>query len=201
MLSKIGLKEIPERSVLLIEEDLGSIKHIFVQRIGFEAVKTGKCVVYITPKLKEDVNRQMSVYRYGLKHSGNFEIIENFRDRDSLSDVCDGDISIIDPFTYLFVDSDINELINTLNSFIASSRKDDRIFLLTSDMGVIPGRAERIMRSLVDGVIQFLVVYSGDRINRFINIPKLNGTQPLDSMIPFTVGEEGIAIDTRERIE
>ena len=200
MLSKIGLKELPEKSVLLIEEDLGCIKHIFVQKIGFEAVKTGKRVVYITPKLKEDVNRQMSTY-YGLKQLENFEIIENFRDRGSLLDVCSGDVCIIDPFTSLFIDSDIDELINTLNSFMASSRKDNRIFLLTSDMGVIPGRAERIMRSLVDGVIQLLVAYSGDRINRFINIPKLNGTQPLDRMIPFTVGEEGIAIDTRERIE
>jgi len=199
MLSKIGLKELPEKSVLLIEEDLGCIKHIFVQKIGFEAVKTGKRVVYITPKLKEDVNRQMSMY--GLKQLENFEIIENFRDRGSLLDVCSGDVCIIDPFTSLFIDSDIDELINTLNSFMASSRKDNRIFLLTSDMGVIPGRAERIMRSLVDGVIQLLVAYSGDRINRFINIPKLNGTQPLDRMIPFTVGEEGIAIDTRERIE
>ncbi|RLF34402.1 MAG: hypothetical protein DRM98_00660 [Thermoplasmata archaeon] len=199
MLSKIGLKELPEKSVLLIEEDLGCIKHIFVQKIGFEAVKTGKRVVYITPKLKEDVNRQMSIY--GLKQLENFEIIENFRDRGSLLDVCNGDVCIIDPFTSLFIDSDIDELINTLNSFMASSRKDNRIFLLTSDMGVIPGRAERIMRSLVDGVIQLLVAYSGDRINRFINIPKLNGTQPLDRMIPFTVGEEGIAIDTRERIE
>ncbi len=199
MLSKIGLKELPEKSVLLIEEDLGCIKHIFVQKIGFEAVKTGKRVVYITPKLKEDVNRQMSIY--GLKQLENFEIIENFRDRGSLLDVCNGDVCIIDPFTSLFIDSDIDELINTLNSFMASSRKDNRIFLLTSDMGVIPGRAERIMRSLVDGVIQLLVAYSGDRINRFINILKLNGTQPLDRMIPFTVGEEGIAIDTRERIE
>lgn len=199
MLSKIGLKELPEKSVLLIEEDLGCIKHIFVQKIGFEAVKTGKRVVYITPKLKEDVNRQMSIY--GLKQLENFEIIENFRDRGSLLDVCSGDVCIIDPFTSLFIDSDIDELINTLNSFMTSSRKDNRIFLLTSDMGVIPGRAERIMRSLVDGVIQLLVAYSGDRINRFINIPKLNGTQPLDRMIPFTVGEEGIAIDTRERIE
>lgn len=199
MLSKIGLKELPEKSVLLIEEDLGCIKHIFVQKIGFEAVKTGKRVVYITPKLKEDVNRQMSMY--GLKQLENFEIIENFRDRGSLLDVCSGDVCIIDPFTSLFIDSDIDELINTLNSFMASSRKDNRIFLLTSDMGVIPGRAERIMRSLVDGVIQLLVAYSGDRINRFINILKLNGTQPLDRMIPFTVGEEGIAIDTRERIE
>lgn len=199
MLLKIGLKEIPEKSVLLIEEDLGSIKHIFVQKIGFEAAEVGKRVVYITPKLKEDVNGQMSMY--GLKQLENFEIIENFRDPTSILDVCGGDVCIVDPFTSLFIDSDINELINTLNSFMASSRKDDRIFLLTSDRGVIPDRAERVMRSLVDGVIQFLVVYTGDRINRFINIPKLSGTLPLDSMIPFTVGEEGISIDTRERIE
>lgn len=198
MVSKIGLKEIPEKSVLLIEEDLGCIKHIFVQRIGVEAVDAGKRVVYITPKLKEDINKEISLY--GLKCSENLEIVGNFRDRASIRDICSGDVCIVDPFTSLFVDSDINDLINTLNSFMASSRKDDRIFLLTSDMGVIPGRAERIMQSLVDGVIQFLVAYSGDKINRFINIPKLNGTLPLDRRIPFTVTKEGISMDTRERV-
>ena len=198
MVSKIGLKEIPEKSVLLIEEVLGHIKHIFVQRIGFEAAEAGKCVVYITPKSKEDIKKEICVY--GLKCPENMEIIGNFRDRASILDLCSGHLVIVDSFTSLFIDSDITDLIKTLNSFIDASRKDDRIFLLTSDMGVIPGRAERIMRSLVDGVIQFLVAYSGDRINRFINIPKLNGCLPPDRTIPFTVTKQGISIDTRERV-
>ncbi len=200
MFTKIRLDELPEKSVILIEEDLGTIKHIFVQKVGFEAAKAGKRVVYITPKRKEDVNRQMTVFK--LKNNpGDFEIIGNFSDSASLPEVCRGDVCIVDPFTSLFVDSGMNDLIKTLKSFIDASRKEDRVFLLTSDMGVIPGRTEQIMRSLVDGVIQFLVVHTGDRINRFINIPKLDGTLPLDNMIPFTVGEEGISIDTRERIE
>jgi hypothetical protein len=97
MLSKLGLSEIPEKSVLLIEEDLGDVKRIFVQRIGLEAAEAGKEVVFITPRLSEDVTREMSAQRY----SEHLEIVERFRDRSRLLDVCGGDICIIESFAML----------------------------------------------------------------------------------------------------
>jgi KaiC/GvpD/RAD55 family RecA-like ATPase len=198
MLAVLGVKELPPRSVLLVEEELGCTTQLFVQRVAFEAAESGKVVRYITPRWKEDVSQQMDAY--GLEYAEKFEILEHFRDRTRLQEVCTGDLCIIEHFTSLFVDCDLTDLIHKLVSFIDASRNEDRIFLLTSDMGVIPRGSEMTLRSLVDGVIQFLAVRSGDRIHRFIHIPKLNG-RPYDRMIPFTVDAEGITIDTRDRIE
>lgn len=53
-------------------------------------------------------------------------------------------------------------------------------FLLAADTGILDDRAERI--------------------NRFINIPKLKGVLPMGKMIPFYITGEGISIDTRGRV-
>jgi KaiC/GvpD/RAD55 family RecA-like ATPase len=66
-------------------------------------------------------------------------------------------------------------------------------------MGVMSERPEKILRSMVDGVIQFSIVYEENKITRYMTIPKLNGAAPVDRKIPFTLNENGITIDTRER--
>ncbi len=222
ILTSIGMEEIPQKSVLLIEEDLGSIKSIFIQQVGFDAMKIGKKVLYIsTKRSREDVLDQMSLF--GL--NGNSEmltILGDFKDRTALLDMCredtlkhknlyhlidpslrnisETDICIVDAFTSLFIDEEVHVLVDALNSLVDVSRYSGTTFLLAADMGILEERAERIMRSMVDGIIQFRTIYTGDTINRFISIPKLKGVLPIRKMIPFYITAEGISIDTRERV-
>nr|QNO41791.1 hypothetical protein EABBNKNM_00006 [Methanosarcinales archaeon ANME-2c ERB4]QNO42715.1 hypothetical protein APGODIHH_00004 [Methanosarcinales archaeon ANME-2c ERB4] len=222
VLTNIGMKEIPQKSVLLIEEDLGSIKSIFIQRAGFDAMKIGKKVLYIsTKRSREDVLDQMSMFGLNV-NSEMFTILGDFKDRTALLDMCredtlkhknlynlidpslrdisGTDICIVDAFTSLFIDEEVHILVDALNSLVDVSRYSGTTFLLAADMGILEERAERIMRSMVDGIIQFRTTYTGDKINRFINIPKLKGVLPLRKMIPFYITGEGISIDTRERV-
>lgn len=222
VLTSIGIEEIPQKSVLLIEEDLGSIKSVFIQRVGFDAMKIGKKVMYIsTKRSREDVLDQMSMF--GL--NGNSEmltILGDFKDKTALLDMCredtlkhknlyhlidpslrdisETDICIVDTFTSLFIDEEIHVLVDVLNSLVDVSRYSGTTFLLAADMGILEERAERIMRSMMDGIIQFRTTYAGDKINRFISIPKLKGVLPMRKMIPFYITAEGISIDTRERV-
>ena len=221
VLTDIGLKQIPGNEVLLIEEDLGSIKSVFVQRIGFDAIKEGRKVLYIsTKRSKEDVLEQMSVS--GLNgNSERFAILGDFKDRIALLDMCHGelkrqhqyhlidpslqnisevDICIVDTFSSLFIEEDVHTMVDALISLVNISRDSGTAFLLASDMGILSDRVERVMRSMVDGIIQFRTEYSGGKVNRFINIPKMKGALPLRKMVPFNVTGEGITIDTRERI-
>lgn len=222
VLTGIGLEEIPQKSVLLIEEDLGSIKSVFIQRVGFDALKIGKKVLYIsTKRSKDDVLDQMSMF--GLNgNSDGFTILGDFKDLTALLDMCredtpkhrnlyhlidpslrnvsEMDLCIVDTFTSLFIDEEIHVLVDALNSLIDVSRYSGTTFLLAADTGILPERAERIMRSMVDGIIQFRTMHAGDRINRFINIPKLKGVLPMGKMIPFYITGDGISIDTRERV-
>ncbi len=221
VLTDIGLKQIPGNEVLLVEEDLGSIKSTFVQRIGFDAIKDGRKVLYIsTKRSREDVLEQMSVS--GLNgNSERFAILGDFKDRIALLDMCNGDmkrrhmyhlidpslqnisgmdICIVDTFSSLFIEEDVHTMVDALNSLVNISRDSGTAFLLASDMGILSDRVERVMRSMVDGIIQFRTEYSGGKVNRFINIPKMKGTLPLSKMVPFNVTGDGITIDTRERI-
>jgi len=221
-LTSIGLEEIPQKSVLLIEEDLGSIKSVFIQRVGFDAIATGKKVLYIsTKRSRDDVLDQMSMF--GLNGSSDgFTILGDFKDRTALLDMCredalkhknpyhlidpslrnisEMDLCIVDTFTSLFIDEEARILVDALNSMVDVSRYSGTTFLLAADMGILEERAEQIMRSMVDGVIQFRTTYTGDKINRFINIPKLKGVPPMVKMIPFYITGDGISIDTRERV-
>ena len=222
VLTDIGLEEIPQNSVLLIEEDLGSIKSVFIQKVGFDTTKISKKVLYIsTKRSKDDVLDQMSMF--GLNgNSDGFTILGDFKDLTALLDMCHEDtlkhrnlyhlidpslqniskmdLCIVDTFTSLFIDEEIHVLVDALNSLIDVSRYSNTTFLLAADTGILPERAERIMRSMVDGIIQFRTMHAGDRINRFINIPKLKGVLPIGKMIPFYITGNGISIDTRERV-
>ena len=222
VLTGIGLEEIPQKSVLLIEEDLGNIKSIFIQRVGFDAMKIGKKVLYIsTKRSRADVLDQMSLF--GLNgNSEMFTILGDFKDRTALLDMCqestlkhknlyhlidpslrnisETDICIVDAFTSLFIDEEVHVLVDALNSLVDASRYSGTTFLLAADMGILEERAERIMRSMMDGIIQFRTTYTGDKINRFISIPKLKGVLPMRKMIPFYITGDGISIDTRERV-
>ena len=54
-------------------------------------------------------------------------------------------------------------------------------------------------RAMADGIIQFVVVPEGDKLRHYINIPKMRGAFPRNKMLSFTLNEEGLLIDTRER--
>jgi KaiC/GvpD/RAD55 family RecA-like ATPase len=196
-LISLGYDYLPKRSLLILEEELGDNKRIFAQMLGADAVKAGKEVIYVTPKAREDVIRQISVL--GINGDAGFKIIDKFRDRFRLQELCSGDLYIVDGFSLLFSEAHPQEVYSILNTLSDLSRVGERIIILTSDIGVLPQKSEKMMHAMADGIIQFNVVYEEDRISRYINIPKLAGTTPQEKMISFAVDEGKIYIDTRER--
>jgi KaiC/GvpD/RAD55 family RecA-like ATPase len=196
-LINLTFEDLPKKSLLLAEEELGDVKRVFSQKIAAEAIKAGKDVVYVTPKSKEDIDSQVALY--GIAGNDKLKVIEKFTDGSKLQTVCGGDLCIIEKFTLMNISTDINHLVYILNSLADISRTKNIVFLLTSDMGVMTERSEKILRAMVEGVIQFSIVYEENKITRYMSIPKLNGAAPVDRKIPFALGENGIVIDTRER--
>jgi KaiC/GvpD/RAD55 family RecA-like ATPase len=223
MLANLGLGNIPVNTVLLVEEDMGNIKSIFVQMATQELLGDMKKIVYLsTSSLNEEIKGNTLLITENNRINA-FILVEYFYDLNSLMCLCqkaeaacnsdsdilsepalreilDADICIIDTFSYLFMDEDICVIKNALSSFAAMSRDNNTTFLLLSDMGILSDRSEKIIRAIVDGIIQFRTEYMGSKINRYINIPKMPGNPPLNRMIPFNVTGKGITIDTRERV-
>ena len=222
MLANLGLGDIPDNVVLLIEEDIGNVKSVFVQMVAQELLKDMRRVIYFsTVHSREDVRGKLSLSA-SEDENGIFKMLGSLDDVRALLYICkndekrsenaqaipepvlrtilDADIFIIDTFSYLFMEEDTGFIKDALNSFVAMSRQNKTTFLLLSDMGILTDRVERTIRTMADGIIQFRTEYIGSKINRYINIPKMAGNPPLNRMIPFNVTGKGISIDTRERV-
>ena len=191
-----GITELPDNSVVCIEEDPGVIKETFILKIAADAAISGKKVVYLTTRMRADILHHMDMYHIPI--SENFYIIDSFRDTKDLMKVDHGTFCVMDSFSTMFSRSDLFDLEQIIKWLITESRKG-ATFALLFDTGVLPKREEQILRALCDGVIQFITTIEADRLRRYINIPKMKGMFPSDRMLPITVSSEGILIDTRER--
>ena len=196
-----GLEIVPDNSVLCIEEMVGNIKTIYALYVAAERAKGGVPVTYLTLQSREDIIRTMTQLR--IPRSDLIRIIELPPDQarhDILALIQEPDtpLIIIDPFSVFFAEDRFSELSNILFSLATASRKGTT-FLLLVDTGVLPERQENLVRALADGVIQFMIIPEGDKLKNYINIPKMRWAFPRDKMLPFTVNNEGLLIDTRER--
>jgi len=196
-----GLEIVPDNSVLCIEENSGNIKSIYALYAASEKAARGDMVSYLTLQTKDELLGQMKRFRIPVRESLRFvEISPAHAKLDVLSQIenISGPLLIIDPFAVFFADDSIKDLTAFMFDLIRRSRKGTTVLLLI-DIGVLPERLEQLVRAMSDGIIQFVIVPEGDKLNKYINIPKMRGAFPQDKMLPFTLNEEGLMIDTRER--
>jgi len=201
MASVHGMEDFPEKSVILIEEDTGLAKSIYAQFIAADMASAGKDVCYVTDRTSDEIRSQMT--RLGILPARGFHIDEmQGTDTSGLLDLLTthgkGDLVIVDPFSLYFLETPLAGFRDIISRIIAEA-KNGRIFLLLVDRGILPGRYEALLRAMADGVIQITTVAEGDKLKRYLNIPKMQGARLLDKMLPFTVSDEGFLIDTRER--
>jgi len=196
-----GLEMVPESSVLCIEEDSGNIKSIYAVYVASEKARSGVPVNYLTLQTRDDVLKKMTQLRVPFSDLLNIvEIQPGNAKHDVLGLISQpgAPLIVIDPFSVFFAEDSFSDLNSLLFGLISTSRKGTT-FLLLIDRGVLPERQENLVRAMADGIIQFVIVPEGDKLKHYIHIPKMRGAYPRDKMLPFTVNNEGLLIDTRER--
>ena len=202
--SRLNLSDIPEKSVILIEEDIGSVERIFLQQILAESLKEGKALYLAVHNSREDIINEINQCGFmdaKIIESKNLRIEGYFNDLSDVTEIArDYDVCIIDPFPFLVMDKDDSYVAEFLASLKKLSRKEDIRFFLSMDHGVSEESTESIARAIADGIIQFKEIINGKKIERYVNIPKMKGTIPLEEMIPILLTESGIVVDTREAI-
>lgn len=192
-----SLERIPEKSIILVEEDSGCMKDFFAQKMAAETALGGRTVVYLTSHFREDIISQMT--RYRMKVSPSLTIIDHCHGAEPVMEHCSGDLCVVDPVSSMLIDLEMQKFRAFLTDIHKKSREGGS-YLLVSDMGILPPRHEQLLRAVADGVIRFVSVQEGDKIKRYMHVLKMKGAIPVDKMIPFTVTEEGLLIDTRERL-
>lgn len=173
------------------------MKDFFTHKVAMETAAEGRSVSYLTSHFADEIQEDMRYY--GFTTPANLQVTEGCRTGENPLGKCSGDLCIIDPFSTLFMDRDLVSLMHLLMGMKEQARKG-RSFLLVSDMGVLPPQHEQLVRAMADGVIRFVAVIEGDKIKRYMRVLKMRGALPVDKMIPFTITDEGLQIDTRERL-
>ena len=191
-----GITELPESAVILIEENPGVVKETFILKIAVDTLNRGKKVVYLTSRMHNDILVHSKTFHIPIPEQ--FNIVDSFRNANNLMQVAHGEFCVIDSFSTMFSRSNVSELENVIEWLLVESRKG-ATFVILIDTGVLPAKEEQLLRSMCDGVIQFVSTIEGDRMRRYINVPKMRGIIPPDRMLPITISIEGILIDTRER--
>ncbi|MDI6876946.1 MAG: hypothetical protein QMC96_09275 [Methanomicrobiales archaeon] len=169
MLFEALLERLPDRSLILVEDDIGFVKTIFAERLASKAASAGWQVRYITAGYKEDVQAEMRMQ--GLEAAERIEFSDRFRDRKTLAANCTGDLCIVDAITTLLSDAGATEVAGLVDSLLDASRQG-RIILMLADRGVLQAGTERYLHVRADGVIQF----GGSGEGRFMRILKMKGS-------------------------
>ena len=191
-----GITELPEKAVILIEEDPGVVKETFILKIAVDSLISGKKVVYLTSRMRGDILVHAKTFHILVPEQ--FNIVDSFRNVNDLKHAEHGEFCVIDSFSTMFSRSNVSEMENVIEWLLVESRKG-ATFAILSDSGVLPAKEEQLLRSMCDGVIQFVSTIEADKMRRYINVPKMRGIIPPDRMLPITISDEGILIDTRER--
>jgi len=188
---------IPQGTVIVVREEAGCMKDLYAERAAVRTALSGRTVVYITMHAREKIIGEMK--QFGLTPPAGLTITGGVRAAGNLPEDCAGDLCIIDPFSSLFMHGDPGSFLQTLVQMMEATRAG-RSFLLLCDSGVLPLQHERLLYAHADGVIQFVTITEGDRIKRYLHFQKLRGAVPMEKMISYTVTDEGLLVDTRERL-
>lgn len=194
--------ELPEKSLILIEEESGSVKSIYSLYLASECAQNGKRIsIMLTSETADDVRKQMEFYH--ITCPGSLEIQEACSDDpsvflDNLVESPGADLIIVEQFSLHFLNMPVTEFFLSL-SRIVSAAKAGKQYLLLVDRGVLPSQHEAVLRAMASGILQITTIMEGDKIKRYINIPKMQGVRLTEKMLPFTITDEGFLIDTRER--
>lgn len=194
MATILGFEFLGGQRLVLVEGETGGVHTVYALSMAREALKKGRRVTWVTTGLREDVLKLMEGFSI---EAGGMEIADEVSDWRRVS-LPDGGLAILDSLAFFHGEDSLAGMRRTLSDMARASRPG-RTLLLLSEMGILHSAQESLARSMADGVVQFLAEREGEKIRRFIHVPKMRGYLPIDRMIPFTLTEQGILIDPRER--
>jgi KaiC/GvpD/RAD55 family RecA-like ATPase len=195
MPSILGFEFLSDQGLVLVEGEAGSIQTVYALSMARDALAKGRKATFITHGLRDDILRLIETY--GITGAEKMGIVDGVADWKRVA-IPDGALAILDSFPFFYGEESLGGVRRALSEMIQASRAGRTIILL-SETGILPPAHECLARAMADGVIQFLAEREGEKIRRYIHIPKIRGHLPIDRMIPFTLTGQGILIDPRER--
>ncbi len=190
------ITNLPKKSVILVEENIGNTKKYVIKKIIKNMIKNNKCM-YI--RYKDDNILNKEYIQYIDNNTMKFIISKSLHEHITNENCKEYSLLVIEDFPYFIIDKKIKEIMELLDLFIKLSRDCNCIILLLSTTNIFDKKIDNIIISMVDGYIQVINKFEEEKIKRYIVIPKLND-EIFDKPIPFVINNGEVLFDTRERI-
>ncbi len=144
-----GIDQLPEKAVICVEEAPGVVKEAFILKLAAGIAGSGKKVIYLTTRKREDILTHMQTFHIQVPE--NFNIIDTFRNARDLMQIEHGEFCVMDSFSTMFSRSDLSDFEHIIQWLLDESRKGTT-FVLLLDTDVLPSREEQLLRAMSDGV-------------------------------------------------
>ncbi len=189
--------EIPDGNIILIKGSIDPIKAFFVQHVGCIAKKNGREVIYITSKVKDEIEESLRFYNSG---SQNFNILEERSARHWKDHIKKKSVLIIDSFSYLMLDKTLYEFRDIMEDLRKICKKNNAVVLLTIEDDMLEDKHEITAEYLADGIIQFLTKEASKGISRYMRFPKWMDCSSYDDNIYYQFDGKDMKVDLRSRV-
>lgn len=199
----------PSGSLILLYGRPGSGNSLFASQVAYNRVSEGNLVAYfLSGKSVEEVKREWATFNWNFNeyvNRGVLRVVEDFNSTDKinliLEDMSKGYWVILDSLSNLLILEDSPRKISSFLTKIsrqAKKRGGLHFLLLTKDMH--KPEVEVMIQHFVDGVISFSFEVRGLISVRNMIILKMLGKNIPPDIIVFSIGENGLSVETATRI-
>jgi KaiC/GvpD/RAD55 family RecA-like ATPase len=100
----------------------------------------------------------------------------------------------IDSTTAMFAHGDADAILKFLYSMSVKLRSVNGSLYFTLTGGTVPPETQKRLEQLADGLVEFRVSETPERVDRFYRFSKVRGTLYFDTWLPFFIGKKSIML-------
>ncbi|UCE28909.1 MAG: hypothetical protein JSV85_06515 [Candidatus Bathyarchaeota archaeon] len=201
---------LPDKSVVLMLGEPGSGHDTLAQQILYQhALWKGKVAYFTTSRSSSTLTEDFEAFGWmtSTLKTDRWTFIDvhvptalQILQKEMPMKLREGHWTVIDSLSYLLLTQEYRPVLNSIELLLDSTRKHGGIHFLLLTQGMHDSQKEITVQHLVDGVIELVAQKAGDGVDRRIRIKKMKKTNCTPKLIPFSISENGIAIETAVRI-
>jgi KaiC/GvpD/RAD55 family RecA-like ATPase len=193
-------------STFLVMGVPGSGIETFVREVSYRRASESNITYFSLSSPKNVIEQDMKEFGFNIskyEEDNRFKIITDI-DSDSVMDTVLSEVKnnrsiVLDSLSDLLYEKKSNMAVDLVKRF--SEKNDINLphFLLLTE-GMQDSKTEMALQHYADGVIHFSSLWERDNVTRFITFRKLRGRFRRGRIIPYSLSDKGIIIETSLRI-
>ena len=193
--------------VLVLEGPPGSGNEIFARQIALSRAKQNGVSYFTVMKTPDSIRQTFSSYGWSLKlleKKKKWRFVTAPKKKswvDAITEEMDQHRSIvIDSLSELLFKNKIDEVIQIMTAISDKNQECEELHQLLLTEGMQDSQTDSAIQHFAEGLIYFSTTWEGEIVSRNIIIKKMKGIFAPPRRLPYSIGKEGLKIETTTRI-